>query len=116
MENITIKVLETVGCSLGVDPRNGQRIFDLISKQLRDKKKVSVSFQKMEVFTISFLNLAIAQLYRDFSESVIVDHLEIADLSDSEKVKLKRVIDRVKLDCQDSKDQKRSLKKYKSLN
>ena len=64
----------------------------------------------MEVLTISFLHLAIAQLYRDFPESVIEDRLEITDLSDSEKVKLKRVIDRVKFDSKDSKEPKRSLK------
>ena len=51
----------------------------------------------MEVLTISFLHLAAAQFYRDFSESVIKDHLEIIDLSNPEKVKLKRAMDRVKL-------------------
>ena len=113
MENTTINVIETIGVSLGVEPRNGQLLFELISKALKERKKVSVSFQKMEVLTISFLHLAIAQLYRDFSESIIEDHLEITDLSDSEKVKLKRVNDRVKLD---SKEPKRSLKKSKRLN
>jgi len=116
MENTTINVIETIGVSLGVEPRNGQLLFELISKALKERKKVSVSFQKMEVLTISFLHLAVAQLYRDFSESIIEDHLEITDLSDSEKVKLKRVIDRVKLDSKDSKEPKRSLKKSKRLN
>jgi hypothetical protein len=97
MENITINVVNTIGDVYGVEADDGQKVYELISKALRDQKKVTISFLNVEMLTTAFLNTAVGQLYKDFSEFEIRDQLKVSDLSDSGKVALKRVVDTAKL-------------------
>lgn len=109
MKNITINVVNTIGDVYGVEAGDGQKVYELISKAFRDQKNVNLSFQNVEMLTTAFLNTAIGQLYKDFSESDIKEHLKVSDISESGKVALKRVVDTAKLYYKDPEAMQRSI-------
>jgi hypothetical protein len=96
MEYITINIVNTIGDVYGVEAEDGQRVFDFIIKAFKDQRKAILSFQNIEMLTTAFLNTAVGQLYRDYSESFIKENLKISDISESGKVSLKRVVDTAK--------------------
>lgn len=97
METVRINVVNVIGDVFGVEADDGQKVFDLIIKVFDDKKRVYLSFENIEMLTTAFLNTAVGQLYKDYSESFIRANLEVADLSDSGKIALKRVVETAKL-------------------
>ncbi len=109
MENITIKIVNTIGDVYGVEAEDGQKVFELIAKAFQDKKKVTLSFQNIEMLTTAFLNTAVGQLYKDLQEDYIRENLRVADISESGKVALKRVVDTAKLYYKDPEALKRSI-------
>ena len=109
MENITIKIVNTIGDVYGVEAEDGQKVFKLITKAFSEKKKVTLSFQNIEMLTTAFLNTAVGQLYKDHEESYIKKNLTVTDISGSGKVALKRVVDTAKLYYKDPDALKRSI-------
>lgn len=109
MENITINIVNTIGDVYGVEAEDGQKVFELIIKAFTDKKKVTLSFQNIEMLTTAFLNTAIGQLYKDYQEEYIKANLNVSDVSESGKVALKRVVDTAKLYYKDPEALKRSI-------
>lgn len=109
MENITLNVVNTIGDRYGVEAGDGQKVFDLITKAFNDKKKVVLSFQNVEMLTTAFLNTAVGQLYKDFSEIFIKENLSVMDISNSGKVALKRVVETAKLYYKDPEAMQRSI-------
>lgn len=109
MDNVTIKIVNTIGDVYGVEAEDGQKVFDLITKAFADKKKVTLSFQNIEMLTTAFLNTAIGQLYKDYKETYIKENLSVSDISESGKVALKRVVDTAKLFYKDPDALKRSI-------
>jgi len=97
METITINIVNTVGDSFCVEAADGQKVFELIKKALSDKRKVTLSFLNVEMLTTAFLNTAIGQLYKDFSEELIKKNLKVENMSQNGLVSLKRVVDTAKL-------------------
>lgn len=97
MESTTINVVNTIGDVYGVEAEDGQKIFELIKKALVSNHKVILSFVNVQMLTTAFLNTAVGQLYRDFSEDEVKKKLAVADLSDSGKVALKRVVETAKI-------------------
>lgn len=96
-ERTTINIKNTIGDVYGVEADDGQKVYELIRKALDAGHKVVLSFLNIEMLTTAFLNTAIGQLYKDYSEEFIKDYLQATDLSDSGKVALKRVVDTAKL-------------------
>lgn len=109
MENITINIANTIGDVYGVEAEDGQKVFELITKAFSDKKKVTLSFQNIEMLTTAFLNTAVGQLYKDFPEDYIKENLKVSEISESGKVSLKRVVDTAKLYYRDPEALKRSI-------
>lgn len=109
MENITIKIVNVIGDVYGVEAEDGQKVFDLVIKAFNDKKQVTLSFQNIEMLTTAFLNTAIGQLYKDYSEVFVKENLKVSDVSESGKVALKRVVDTAKLYYKDPEALKRSI-------
>ena len=109
MENITIKIVNTIGDVYGVEAQDGQKVFKLITKAFFDNKKVTLSFQNIEMLTTAFLNTAVGQLYKDHEEGYIKENLKVTDISASGKVALKRVVDTAKLYYKDPGALKRSI-------
>lgn len=93
---INMKVIEVVGYGLCVSSEDGQKLFNQISKNFKDDRKVKLSFQDVTNLTSAFLNTAIGQLYGNFSEEFIKENLLYTDIEDDDKIIFKRVIDRAK--------------------
>ncbi len=111
MENNKISIVNAIGDVYGVEAEDGQKIFELIKKSFKDDKKVTLSFQNVKMLTTAFLNTAIGQLYKDFTEDYIRGHLEAVDISDSGKLSLKRVVDTAKLYYKDPDTLRKSVEK-----
>jgi len=109
MENTTINIVNTIGDVYGVEAEDGQKVFELIVKSFNEGKKVNLSFQNIEMLTTAFLNTAVGQLYKDYSEIYIKENLTVTDISDSGKVSLKRVVDTAKLYYKDPDALRRSI-------
>lgn len=92
----TINIVNTVGDVYCVEAEDGQKVFELIQKALKSHHKVVLSFLNVEMLTTAFLNTAVGQLYKEFSEDFIKENLRVSDISDSGKVALKRVVDTAK--------------------
>jgi predicted DNA-binding protein with PD1-like motif len=99
MENLqtTINVANVIGDVYGVEADEGQKVYELIKKALADNRKVTLSFLNIEMLTTAFLNTAIGQLYKDYSEKKIKESLCVEHISGSGKVILKRVVDTARL-------------------
>ncbi len=109
METITINILNLVGDAYCVEASDGQKVYERIKKILSEKRKVSLSFLNIEMLTTAFLNTAIGQLYKDFTEEFIKENLEVVEMSNSGLVSLKRVIDTAKLYYKDPDAMQRSI-------
>ena len=109
MENTTINIVNTVGDSFCVEAEDGQKVFELIKKALSEKRSVTLSFLNVEMLTTAFLNTAVGQLYRDFSEEFIKERLSVENLTNSGAVSLKRVVDTAKLYYKDPEAMQRSI-------
>lgn len=73
-----------------------QDLFESITDYINRGYKVVVSFKRVSLITPTFLNTAIGQLYRVFSEEKIKGNLSIADMTPQDLVLLKRVVDNAK--------------------
>lgn len=78
----TIKIVDVIGSNLCIAADDGQKLFNAISIELKKDNQIQLSFEGIEDLTSAFLNSAIGQLYKDYSEE---------DLN-----LLKRVVDRAK--------------------
>lgn len=109
MESSTINIVNVIGDVYGVEAEDGQKVFDLIKKSFSKKHKVIVSFKNVEILTTAFLNTAIGQLYKEYTEDFVKENLSVADISDSGKVSLKRVVDTAKRYYKDPEAMQRSI-------
>ena len=96
MDTIQLKIYNIVGSEFCVEAEDGEKVFMLISKALKEQKKVEISFQNVELLTTAFLNSAIGKLYKDFSEEAIKSALSVKDITQSGAVSLKRVVETAK--------------------
>jgi len=110
MSEIKINIINIVGSPYCVEADDGQKIYNLIVKSFNDNKKVVLSFLNVELLTTAFLNTAIGQLYKDFSEDFIREHLSIVEISQSGLVSLKRVVETAKLYYKDPTSIEQSIK------
>ncbi|SFD85961.1 STAS-like domain-containing protein [Thermophagus xiamenensis] len=72
MENTTINIVNIIGDVFGIEAEDGQKVFEMIVKAFKEKKKVILSFQNIEMLTTAFLNTAVGQLYKDFVDKATV--------------------------------------------
>jgi hypothetical protein len=109
MQEIIIHVFNTVGSGFCVDADDGQKVYGLITKALHEGKKIKLSFQNVEILTSAFLDTAIGQLYRDFSEEKIKSSLSVENMLPEDKVLLKRVTGTAKLYYKDLEGMQKSI-------
>ena len=95
-ERTVINILEVVGSAHCTASEDGQKVYKFIQEALREGKQITLSFKNIEDLTSAFLNAAIGQLYNEFSEQDIKDHITITDASQDDLILLKRVVIRAK--------------------
>lgn len=96
MDEIKINIFSIVGqkdCTL---PEDGDKVYKVIQKALNENKKVLISFKNIEKLTTAFLNNAVGKLYGEFEEDKLKSSLSLEDISESGKVRLKRVVTNAK--------------------
>ena len=94
---ITLQIYEIVGSKFCVSPDDGQKVHDQIALALKNDLQVHISFANIERLISAFLNVAIGQLYGEFSEEILRTHLSVIDIEDDDLILLKRVIDTAKI-------------------
>jgi len=104
MEKISISVVNVVGDVFCTEATAVQKVFDLIDKALKEDKAVNLSFMNVKMLTTAFLNTAIGQLYKDYSDELIKNSLTVEQLILSGSVSIKRVVDTAKLYYKNSKE------------
>jgi len=95
--DVNIKAIAIIGDEYAVEAVEGQKVFLIIKQAFEENKKVVLCFLNVKMLTAAFLNHAIGELYRDFSEEFIQENLKIENLNESGIVKLKKVVDTAKL-------------------
>ena len=101
MRPLTISVFNLVGNGFCVEAKDGDAVFNSISKALQQEQSVEISFHNVEMLTSAFLNTAIGQLYRDFTEEKIRKLVNVVDMADTDIALLRRVIETAKLYSKD---------------
>lgn len=111
MKKIKISVYAITGDSLCIAAEDGDKVFEQIKTAILEKKKVDISFLNIEMITSAFLNTAIGKLYGEFEEKNIKDSLSVSDISNEDKLLLKRVVDTAKEYYKDPDQFEASIKK-----
>jgi hypothetical protein len=96
-ERVKINVFDTAGENCCVAACDGKKVYDLITAELCENKKIELSFAEVSEITPAFLNSAIGQLYGCFPAEQIESSLLFTDISAEDETILKRVIDRAKI-------------------
>lgn len=110
MEDSTIiSIVNTVGDVYCVEAEDGQKVFNLIKKALDEKLNVTLSFLNVQMLTTAFLNTAVGQLYKDYTEDFVRSNVKVTDMSESGLISLKRVVDTAKLYYKDPEAMQRSI-------
>ncbi|MBI5930397.1 MAG: STAS-like domain-containing protein [Chloroflexi bacterium] len=91
--NYSIK--ENVGAN-GITLQDGQKVYDAIYPELKEKHKVTLDFAEVRIVASPFLNAAIGQLLRDLSPDDLNHYLKFVNLPPVTRPILKRVIDNAK--------------------
>lgn len=92
MKNIEISIYSIVGNNFCVDSSDGEKVFDVIKIVLDEGNTVTLSFLNIDMLTSAFLNTAIGQLYGAFDWDKIKNSLSLKDISEDDKLLLKRVV------------------------
>ncbi len=100
---ITLMIYEIIGSEFGVAAEDGQKVFEQISKALKQDRRINLSFKNIKRLTSAFLNVAVGQLYGSYEEEQIRKNLKVIDASDNDLVLLKRVVDTAKQYFKDPK-------------
>jgi len=94
---VNIEVVNIIGDVYAIEATEGQKVFSMIKKAFEENRKVVLSFLNIKILTTAFLNTAIGELYKDFSEEFIKQNLKIETMNESGIIKLKKVVDTAKL-------------------
>ena len=97
MEKVKISIVNIIGDVHVFEAEEGEKVFNIIVKVLNEGKGVVISFLNVEFITTAFLNTAIGQLYKSYSEEFIKEYIEVEDISNSGFIALKRVVQTAKL-------------------
>ena len=96
-QEIIVRVFDVIGSPLGVSSDDGQKVHDKIAPLLREGRRVSLSFDRIETIISAFLNAAIGQLYGELPEEKIRELFNVRDMAQEDLALLKRVVDNAKL-------------------
>jgi hypothetical protein len=96
MKEIEVNIYTIVGNSFCVDVEDGEKVFEVLKKILEQDNKAVISFLNVEMLTSAFLNTAVGRLYGLFSHEKLKSSLSVKDISDDDKLLLKKVTDTAK--------------------
>ncbi len=111
MDKIKLSIYSITGDSFCVAAEDGEKVFEQIKKGIIEERNIELSFINIEMLTSAFLNTAVGKLYGEFDEGKIKNLLSVSDISDEDKLLLKRVVDTAKAYYKDPDQFKASISK-----
>ncbi len=96
MKETRINIFEIVGSNAAVSSEVGQKIYQMIDKALTQSIIANLDFGNITLLTSAFLNSAIGQLYSKYSSNKLQQFLKLSNISNEDKLLLKKVTDRAK--------------------
>lgn len=99
-----IKVYDITGSRAILDTPDGDVLFNKLLKNFKDGHIVTLDFEKVDTILSMFLNSAIAPLYEIYDSDFLKQHLIIKNMSDEDKITLKRVNSRAKQFYKEAKE------------
>lgn len=99
-----IKVYDITGPRAVLDTPDGDIIFNELQKNFKNHENVTLDFEKVDTILSMFLNSAIAPLYEIYDSDFLAKHLIIENMSNDDKITLKRVNSRAKQFYKEAKE------------
>jgi hypothetical protein len=109
MEKTTLNVYQIVGNDICVEADDGTKVYEKIKLFLSEKKEIALSFINVTMLTSAFLNTAVGQLYKDFSEDEVKTLLSVKDLTSDYAALLNRVVKNAKQYYKDPERMEKSI-------
>lgn len=91
-----IKVYDITGSRAVLDTPDGDKLCSELLNNFKNGHVVTLDFEKVDTILSMFLNSAIAPLYSSYDSDFLKEHLIIKNMSDEDKITLKRVNSRAK--------------------
>ena len=91
-----IIITSVVKTGICVASEDGSRLYKVLKHELSEGNDIEISFKGVEDLTSLFLNASICQLYKDFSEQQLKEHLSVTEIEPQDLDTLKRSVDRAK--------------------
>ncbi len=85
MTQSQIIIKEIIDTPYAVSAEKADKLKSLLERAIREKRKTQVSFKDLEVVITAFLNVAIGELYKDFSKEDIDQYLDFVEMNDNLK-------------------------------
>lgn len=95
-EKITLKIYDVVGGPIWVSTEDGQKVHDKIVAAFKAGRAVELSFANADNLITAFLNAALGQLYGEYPEEFLREHLSEIEISEEDRAMLKRAIENAK--------------------
>jgi len=111
MDRVEINIYAIVGNGFCVSAEDGQKVNEQIKKVLDRNIGVEISFKNTEMLTSAFLNTAIGNLYGEYEENMLKNSLSVTNISNDDKLLVKRVVDTAKAYFKDPDRFEKSIKK-----
>ncbi len=115
MNMVKVNIYTIVGDPICASPKDGDKVYKELKKALIQEKQIVVSFLNVEILTVAFLNTAIGKLYGEFDGERIKNSLSISDISDENKLRIKRVVDTAKAYYKDPDQFEKSINKIMKI-
>jgi hypothetical protein len=109
---LLLSLTQAIGSGFCTASEDGEKVHLLILEAIKKGDKVRLSFSKVEDLTSAFLNAAVGQLYGEFEEETLREHLlPPVDASPEDLALLKRVVEKAKAFFQDPERFRRAAEK-----
>lgn len=95
LQNIDVGTVATGKLALSND--EGHKLHEIICRYFDRNTTVNLSFHNVDRTTTAFLNVAIGQLYGNYDEAFIREHLKVTNAADPVLRQIKRVVEGAKL-------------------
>lgn len=99
-----IRVYNITGPRAVLDTPDGDKILNELLDNFKNGHTVILDFENVDTILSMFLNSAIAPLYSIYDSEFLKEHLLIENMSDDDKITLKRVNSRAKQFYKEEKD------------
>ncbi len=109
MKKLEISIFSLVGNAFCVEAEDGNKVYEFIKQALEERKNIVLDFINVEMLTSAFLNTAVGQIYRDFTEDEIKNRIHTENLAPEDIALLKRVISTAKLYFKDPERLQKSI-------